>query len=176
MSDAAASPDGDAAAADISAVGMARGRVHGARASGGGAGRGYPAHRACGIVLRERYGSAPAPVLTAQRLPGRHGRRPGRPERENATTERVRPDMRYGHFDDAAREYVITTPRTPYPWINYLGSERFFSLISHQAGGYSFYRDARLRRLTRYRYNNIPTDEGGRDAAGSPLCPLCLRY
>ncbi len=70
--------------------------------------------------------------------------------------------MRYGHFDDAAREYVITTPRTPYPWINYLGSERFFSLISHQAGGYSFYRDARLRRLTRYRYNNVPTDEGGR--------------
>jgi len=70
--------------------------------------------------------------------------------------------MRFGHFDDSAREYVITTPRTPYPWINYLGSEQFFSLISHQAGGYSFYRDARLRRLTRYRYNNIPTDTGGR--------------
>ncbi len=70
--------------------------------------------------------------------------------------------MRYGHFDDANREYVITTPRTPYPWINYLGSERFFSLISHQAGGYCFYRDARMRRLTRYRYNNAPTDVGGR--------------
>ena len=70
--------------------------------------------------------------------------------------------MRFGHFDDEAREYVITTPHTPYPWINYLGSEEFFSLISHQAGGYSFYRDARLRRLTRYRYNNIPTDAGGR--------------
>lgn len=70
--------------------------------------------------------------------------------------------MRFGHFDDATREYVITTPHTPYPWINYLGSERFFSLISHQAGGYSFYRDARMRRITRYRYNNIPTDEGGR--------------
>ncbi|WP_066583815.1 GH36-type glycosyl hydrolase domain-containing protein [Cellulomonas timonensis] len=70
--------------------------------------------------------------------------------------------MRYGHFDDAAREYVITTPHTPYPWINYLGSEQFFSLLSHQAGGYSFYRDAKMRRLTRYRYNNIPTDEGGR--------------
>ncbi|GAB2454094.1 GH36-type glycosyl hydrolase domain-containing protein [Xylanimonas ulmi] len=70
--------------------------------------------------------------------------------------------MRYGHFDDSAREYVITTPHTPYPWINYLGSEQFFSLLSHQAGGYSFYRDAKLRRLTRYRYNNIPTDVGGR--------------
>ncbi|QAY63424.1 glycosyl transferase [Xylanimonas allomyrinae] len=70
--------------------------------------------------------------------------------------------MRYGHFDDAAREYVITTPHTPYPWINYLGSEQFFSLLSHQAGGYSFYRDAKLRRLTRYRYNNVPTDVGGR--------------
>ncbi len=70
--------------------------------------------------------------------------------------------MRYGHFDDASREYVITTPHTPYPWINYLGSEQFFSLLSHQSGGYSFYRDAKMRRLTRYRYNNIPTDEGGR--------------
>jgi cellobiose phosphorylase len=70
--------------------------------------------------------------------------------------------MRFGHFDDAAREYVITTPRTPYPWINYLGSEEFFGLISHTAGGYCFYRDARLRRVLRYRYNNVPTDAGGR--------------
>jgi cellobiose phosphorylase len=70
--------------------------------------------------------------------------------------------MRYGHFDDEAREYVITTPHTPYPWINYLGSEQFFSLLSHQSGGYSFYRDAKMRRLTRYRYNNIPADAGGR--------------
>ncbi|MCC6975959.1 MAG: glycosyl transferase [Anaerolineae bacterium] len=70
--------------------------------------------------------------------------------------------MRYGYFDDLNREYVITTPLTPYPWINYLGTEQFFSLISHQAGGYSFYRDARLRRLLRYRYNNVPTDVGGR--------------
>jgi cellobiose phosphorylase len=70
--------------------------------------------------------------------------------------------MRFGYFDDERREYVITTPHTPYPWINYLGSESFFSLISHRAGGYCFYRDARLRRLTRYRYNNVPTDAGGR--------------
>jgi cellobiose phosphorylase len=70
--------------------------------------------------------------------------------------------MRFGHFDDARREYVITTPRTPYPWINYLGTDGFFGLISHTAGGYCFYKDARLRRLTRYRYNNVPTDTGGR--------------
>jgi cellobiose phosphorylase len=70
--------------------------------------------------------------------------------------------MRYGHFDDARKEYVITTPKTPYPWINYLGTERFFGLVSHQAAGYCFYRDARLRRLTRFRYNNVPTDSGGR--------------
>jgi len=69
--------------------------------------------------------------------------------------------MQFGHFDDSAREYVITTPRTPYPWINYLGSEKFFSLLSHLGGGYSFYTDARMRRLTRYRYNNVPTDAGG---------------
>lgn len=70
--------------------------------------------------------------------------------------------MQYGHFDDATREYVITTPHTPYPWINYLGTEEFFGLISHTGGGYSFYKDARMRRLTRYRYNNVPTDSGGR--------------
>lgn len=70
--------------------------------------------------------------------------------------------MKFGHFDDAMREYVITTPKTPYPWINYLGSEQFFSLISHTAGGYAFYKDASLRRITRYRYNNVPLDSGGR--------------
>ncbi|NLD83267.1 MAG: glycosyl transferase [Clostridiales bacterium] len=70
--------------------------------------------------------------------------------------------MKFGHFDDAAREYVISTPRTPYPWINYLGCENFFGLISNTAGGYCFYRDARLRRITRYRYNNVPVDNGGR--------------
>jgi cellobiose phosphorylase len=70
--------------------------------------------------------------------------------------------MRYGHFDDANREYVIETPETPLPWINYLGSESYFGLISNTAGGYSFYKDARLRRLTRYRYNNAPLDMGGR--------------
>ncbi len=70
--------------------------------------------------------------------------------------------MKFGHFDDQNREYVITTPKTPYPWINYLGSDNFFGLVSHQAGGYCFFRDAKLRRLTRYRYNNVPTDSGGR--------------
>ena len=70
--------------------------------------------------------------------------------------------MQFGHFDDAKREYVIDTPRTPYPWINYLGTQGFFSLISNTAGGYCFYKDARLRRITRYRYNNVPIDMGGR--------------
>ncbi len=70
--------------------------------------------------------------------------------------------MRYGHFDDEQREYVITRPDTPLPWINYLGCEAYFGIISNTAGGYSFYRDARLRRLTRYRYNNAPLDLGGR--------------
>jgi len=70
--------------------------------------------------------------------------------------------MKYGHFDDANREYVITNPKTPYPWINYLGNEDFFSLTSNTGGGYTFYKDAKFRRLTRYRYNNVPADDGGK--------------
>ena len=81
--------------------------------------------------------------------------------------------MKFGYFDDPNREYVITQPDTPLPWINYLGCEAYFGIISNTAGGYSFYRDARLRRITRYRYNNAPFDVGGRyiylrdDTAGS---------
>ena len=71
-------------------------------------------------------------------------------------------DRKFGYFDDLNREYVITDPKTPWPWINYLGNEDFFSLISHTAGGYSFYKDAKFRRITRYRYNNVPMDNGGR--------------
>ncbi len=70
--------------------------------------------------------------------------------------------MKYGFFDDAAKEYVITTPKTPLPWINYLGSKDFFSLISNTQGGYSFYKDAKLLRLTRFRYNNVPQDSNGK--------------
>ncbi len=70
--------------------------------------------------------------------------------------------MRFGYFDDERREYVITRPDTPLPWINYLGSQDYFALISNTAGGYSFYKDASLRRITRYRYNNVPLDTGGR--------------
>jgi cellobiose phosphorylase len=70
--------------------------------------------------------------------------------------------MKYGFFDDAKREYVIETPFTPLPWINYLGSQEFFGLISNTGGGYNFYRDAKLRRLTRFRYNCVPRDIGGR--------------
>ncbi|MBC3765367.1 GH36-type glycosyl hydrolase domain-containing protein [Neptunicella marina] len=68
----------------------------------------------------------------------------------------------FGHFDDANKEFVITTPYTPLPWINYLGNNGFYALISNTAGGYSFYRDPKFRRLTRYRYNNVPMDSGGR--------------
>ena len=70
--------------------------------------------------------------------------------------------MQFGHFDDKTKEYVITKPDTPMPWINYLGSDKFFGIISNTAGGYCFYQDSRLRRLTRYRYNSIPLDSNGR--------------
>src|SRR3990172_8776419 len=86
--------------------------------------------------------------------------------------------MRYGHFDDEQREYAIERPDTPLPWINYLGCEDHFGIISNTGGGYSFYRDARLRRLTRYRYNSTPLDTGGRclylrdDAAEVGATPL----
>lgn len=71
-------------------------------------------------------------------------------------------NQKFGYFDDANREYVITNPATPWPWINYLGNEDFFSLISNTAGGYSFFTDAKFRRITRYRYNSVPMDNGGR--------------
>ncbi|MCR4782232.1 MAG: glycosyl transferase [Lachnospiraceae bacterium] len=70
--------------------------------------------------------------------------------------------MKFGYFNDADREYVITDPKTPLPWINYLGNQDFFGLISNTAGGYDFYKDAKLRRITRYRYNGSPLDQGGR--------------
>ena len=78
------------------------------------------------------------------------------------TNHRKESVMKFGHFDDVNKEYVIQNPKTPYPWINYLGTQAFFSLISNTAGGYHFYKDARLRRITRYRYNNVPVDMGGR--------------
>jgi len=85
--------------------------------------------------------------------------------------------MKYGHFDDARREYVITRPDTPLPWINYIGCQDYFGILSATAGGYSYYRDARLRRITRGRYNNVPLDFGGRyiylrdDASGAFWSP-----
>ncbi len=85
--------------------------------------------------------------------------------------------MKFGYFDDPHREYVITQPDTPLPWINYLGCQAYFGIVSNTAGGYSFYRDARLRRITRYRYNNAPYDFGGRylyvrdDASGEFWSP-----
>ena len=82
-------------------------------------------------------------------------------EEKKACTEKQN-TQQFGFFDDGNREYVITSPTTPSPWINYLGNDGFFSLVSNTAGGYSFYRDAKFRRLTRYRYNNVPCDDGGR--------------
>ena len=70
--------------------------------------------------------------------------------------------MKFGHFDDSEYEYVITNYNTPLPWINYFGQDGFFSLMSNTCGGYSFYKDAKLRRITRFRYNNVPRDFGGR--------------
>ncbi|MBO4908302.1 MAG: glycosyl transferase [Lachnospiraceae bacterium] len=70
--------------------------------------------------------------------------------------------MKFGHFDDEHREYVIETPKTPLPWINYLGSKEFFTLISNTCGGYTFYKDAKLLRITRYRYNDVPMDINGK--------------
>ena len=70
--------------------------------------------------------------------------------------------MKFGYFDDENREYVITTPQTPLPWINYLGCKEFFTLISNTCGGYTFYKDAKLLRMTRYRYNNVPGDINGK--------------
>jgi cellobiose phosphorylase len=70
--------------------------------------------------------------------------------------------MKFGYFDDENREYVITTPKTPLPWINYLGCGELFSLMSNTCGGYTFYKDAKLLRLTRYRYNDVPNDINGK--------------
>jgi cellobiose phosphorylase len=70
--------------------------------------------------------------------------------------------MNYGHFDRPRKEFVITRPDTPLPWINYLGTDEYCALFSNTAGGYSFYKDAGLRRITRYRYNNVPLDSNGK--------------
>lgn len=70
--------------------------------------------------------------------------------------------MKYGYFDDRNREFVITRPDTPTPWINYLGCDEYCGLMSNTAGGYSFHQDPKDRRITRFRYNNIPVDRPGR--------------
>ena len=77
---------------------------------------------------------------------------------ENREYRRMEKSMKFGYFDDENREYVITTPKTPLPWINYLGCRDFFTLLSNTCGGYSFYKDAKLLRLTRYRYNDVPME------------------
>ncbi|MBY9012333.1 MAG: glycosyl transferase [Candidatus Lokiarchaeota archaeon] len=70
--------------------------------------------------------------------------------------------MQYGYFDDENKEYVITRPDTPLPWINYLSNGKYCAMISNTGGGYSFYIDPRDQRILRYRYNNLPMDRPGR--------------
>ncbi len=70
--------------------------------------------------------------------------------------------MKYGHFDNVAREYVITRPDTPRSWINYLGSRLYGGIITQNAGGYSFYRTGSAGRILRMRFNGIPADQPGR--------------
>lgn len=70
--------------------------------------------------------------------------------------------MKYGFFDETKREYVITKPDTPTPWINYIGSGVYGGIVSNTGGGYSFHKDPKNRRVTRYRYNSIPMDRPGR--------------
>lgn len=68
----------------------------------------------------------------------------------------------YGYYDASAREYVIVRPDTPTPWLNYLGEGRYGGIVSNTGGGYSFDRDPRDRRISRYRYNAVPADQPGR--------------
>jgi N,N'-diacetylchitobiose phosphorylase len=70
--------------------------------------------------------------------------------------------MKYGHFDDTAREYVVTDPETPRSWINYLGEGEYCAILSHNGGGYSFHRSPQMRRLTRLRFNSLPAERPGR--------------
>ena len=71
--------------------------------------------------------------------------------------------MQYGDFSSDSREYVITRPDTPTPWINYISNPRgYCGIVSQTGGGVSFHKDPRERRITKYRYNNVPVDRPGR--------------
>ena len=84
--------------------------------------------------------------------------------------------MKFGYFDDASKEYVITTPKTPLPWINYLGCNDFFTLISNTCGGYTFYKDAKLLRITRYRYNAVHLQSKQRSGYDVPCILSCDKW
>lgn len=68
----------------------------------------------------------------------------------------------YGHFEDDGRVFCITRPDTPAPWINYIGNGRLMGLVSHVAGGYTYWKCPRDSRITRHRYNALPWDRPGR--------------
>lgn len=70
--------------------------------------------------------------------------------------------LKFGYFDNKRKEYVITRPDTPTPWINYLSNSEYCAMISNTGGGFSFHIDPKDRRILRYRYNNLPYDRPGR--------------
>ena len=63
--------------------------------------------------------------------------------------------MKYGYFDESKKEYVITRPDTPAPWVNYLGSPEYGAIVSNNAGGYSFAKSGANGRLLRYVFNQF---------------------
>ena len=69
---------------------------------------------------------------------------------------------RYGHFSEDKKEFIITRPDTPAPWVNYISNGRYSGLISHTGGGFSFYGNPKDNRITRWRYNSLPIDRPGR--------------
>ncbi|HET6455289.1 MAG TPA: glycosyl transferase family 36, partial [Armatimonadota bacterium] len=69
---------------------------------------------------------------------------------------------KYGHFSEDGREFIITRPDTPAPWVNYISNTRYTGLVTNSGGGYSFYICPKDSRITRHRYNGLPWDRPGR--------------
>ena len=69
--------------------------------------------------------------------------------------------MRYGHFDNEKKEYVIDNVALPASWTNYLGVKDTCVVINHTAGGYMVYKSPEYHRVTRFRGNAVPMDRPG---------------
>ena len=69
---------------------------------------------------------------------------------------------KYGHFSEDGKEFIITRPDTPAPWVDYISNKRYSGLITNAGGGYSFYICPKDSRITRFRYNGLPWDRPGR--------------